>query len=128
MSFVNRCAVTGDWARTVFRWPPGPTSTLDANASCRTTRRFRPASAGTMSVVTPTRMRGEHVILEPLDLSHVDGLFAATADPEVWRYMLRTQPATPEELAGQVRQALHAHHLGTRVPWVQRNAATGSGV
>jgi len=75
--------------------------------------------------LTAANMRGEHVILEPLDLSHVDGLFAATADPEVWRYMTRAQPDSPEELAGQVREALHAHQVGVRVPWVQRSTATG---
>ena len=37
--------------------------------------------------LTAAPMRGEHVILEPLDMSHVDELFAATADAEVWRHL-----------------------------------------
>jgi len=70
-------------------------------------------------------MRGEHVVLEALDLSHVDSLFANTADDEVWRHLTRPRPTTPEELAAQVREALRAQALGTRVAWAQRCARTG---
>jgi RimJ/RimL family protein N-acetyltransferase len=70
-------------------------------------------------------MRGGHVILEPLDLSHVEGLFAATADDEVYQWLTRPRPATAADLAGQVQEALRAHQRGGRVPWVQRSALTG---
>jgi RimJ/RimL family protein N-acetyltransferase/nitroimidazol reductase NimA-like FMN-containing flavoprotein (pyridoxamine 5'-phosphate oxidase superfamily) len=70
-------------------------------------------------------LRGEHVILEPLDLSHVDDLFEATADDEVYRWLPRARPSTVEEMADHVRDALHAHATGLRVPFAQRSTATG---
>jgi RimJ/RimL family protein N-acetyltransferase/nitroimidazol reductase NimA-like FMN-containing flavoprotein (pyridoxamine 5'-phosphate oxidase superfamily) len=75
--------------------------------------------------LTAAPMRGEHVILEPLDLSHVDGLYAATADAEVWRHLNVRQPHDRDELAAIVADALRAAGRGERVPWVQRCAATG---
>jgi len=70
-------------------------------------------------------LRGEHVILEPLDLSHVDDLFKATDDEEVYRFLPRFRPASATELAGHVREALHQYEKGFRVPFVQRSVATG---
>jgi RimJ/RimL family protein N-acetyltransferase len=70
-------------------------------------------------------LRGEHVVLEALDLSHVDSLFANTADDEVWQHLTRPRPATPEGLEVQVREALRAQALGLRVAWAQRCARTG---
>ncbi|BCB87778.1 bifunctional pyridoxamine 5'-phosphate oxidase family protein/GNAT family N-acetyltransferase [Phytohabitans suffuscus] len=74
---------------------------------------------------TAEPMRGTHVVLEPLDMSHVDALFAATRDPEVWTHLSVSQPTTRDALAEVVADALHGHHTGERVPWVQRDAATG---
>jgi RimJ/RimL family protein N-acetyltransferase/nitroimidazol reductase NimA-like FMN-containing flavoprotein (pyridoxamine 5'-phosphate oxidase superfamily) len=73
----------------------------------------------------PAGLRGRHVALEPLELSHVDGLFAATADDEVYRWMPRRRPADREGMAAIVGEALAAWHAGTRVPWVQRDPDTG---
>jgi uncharacterized protein len=75
-------------------------------------------------LAAPT-MRGKHVLLAPLDLSHVEGLFRATDDDEVYRYLLRPRPASPAELVGQVREALRQSALGQRVPFVQLSTATG---
>ena len=65
---------------------------------------------------------GEHVILEPLDLSHVDELFEATADAEVWRHLPHRCRATASSWPRYVTEALAAGHRGERVPWVQRSA------
>jgi RimJ/RimL family protein N-acetyltransferase/nitroimidazol reductase NimA-like FMN-containing flavoprotein (pyridoxamine 5'-phosphate oxidase superfamily) len=73
----------------------------------------------------PATLRGSHVTLEPLDLSHVDGLFAATADDEVWRWLSHRRPVDPDEMAAIVTSALDSAHAGARVPWVQRDTATG---
>jgi uncharacterized protein len=73
----------------------------------------------------PVRLHGGHVTLEPLELSHVDGLLAATADDEVYRWMPRARPADRDGMAAIVGEALAAWHAGTRVPWVQRDATTG---
>jgi len=74
---------------------------------------------------TPAPMRGDRVVLEPLDMSHVDDLFAATRDPEVWTHLLHAQPADRAGMAAIVAEALAAQHRGERVAWVQRSAATG---
>ncbi|WP_422734047.1 bifunctional pyridoxamine 5'-phosphate oxidase family protein/GNAT family N-acetyltransferase [Micromonospora sp. WMMD558] len=74
----------------------------------------------------PVSMRGQHVVLEPLDLIHAGELFAATADPEVWRHLGGYQPADAGEMAAVVRAYLAARQHGERVPWVQRCAATGA--
>ncbi|BCB82382.1 hypothetical protein GCM10022251_48000 [Phytohabitans flavus] len=76
--------------------------------------------------LTPEPMYGAHVILEPLDMAHVDELFAATRDPEVWQYLTSGQPADRDAMAEFVADALRSHHDGGRVPWVQRDAATGT--
>ncbi|NUR49130.1 MAG: GNAT family N-acetyltransferase [Hamadaea sp.] len=71
-------------------------------------------------------LKGEHVILERLDLSHAPGLFAAVGqDDEVWRYLLNDTPTTVEEMARLVADAEDQHVRGARVPWVQRDATTG---
>ncbi|MBX6355145.1 MAG: GNAT family N-acetyltransferase [Micromonosporaceae bacterium] len=74
---------------------------------------------------TPEPMRGERVILEPLEMSHVDDLYAATDDPEVWQYTSTPRPLSRDEMAALVAHRLAAHHRGELVPWVQRSAATG---
>jgi uncharacterized protein len=75
--------------------------------------------------LTPVPLYGDHVILEPLDLSHVEGLFAAVADDEVYRWLPRPRPATVADMAGQVRESLRQRQLGERLPFVQRSARTG---
>jgi uncharacterized protein len=75
--------------------------------------------------LTPEPMRGERVILEPLDMSHVDALYAATGDTEVWQYSTMLRPRSRDEMATMVAGALGAGVRGERVPWVQRSAATG---
>ncbi|MDT0532487.1 bifunctional pyridoxamine 5'-phosphate oxidase family protein/GNAT family N-acetyltransferase [Micromonospora sp. DSM 115977] len=74
----------------------------------------------------PAVLRGEHVLLEPLDLAHADELHAATADPEVWRHLGSPQPADAAGTADGIATALAAHRRGERVPWAQRCAVTGA--
>jgi RimJ/RimL family protein N-acetyltransferase len=71
-------------------------------------------------------MRGDHVILEPLDLSHVDGLFAASGDDDVWRWLTHRRPADRDDMVTVVATALETARTGSRVPWVQRDTATGA--
>jgi uncharacterized protein len=75
--------------------------------------------------LTPEPLYGDHVILEPLDMAHVDELFAATRDPEVWQHLTHGQPAGRDGMAEIVADALRMHHTGARVPWIQRDATTG---
>lgn len=71
-------------------------------------------------------MRGDHVVLAPLDLAHVPDLLTATADDEVWRHLHLRRPADVTEMTAIVADALHDHQTGARVPWVQRDARTGA--
>jgi len=74
----------------------------------------------------PAVLRGQHVVLEPLDLSHADELHTATDDPEVWRHLGGPAPADRAEMRAVIGAALAACHRGERVPWVQRCAVTGA--
>jgi RimJ/RimL family protein N-acetyltransferase/nitroimidazol reductase NimA-like FMN-containing flavoprotein (pyridoxamine 5'-phosphate oxidase superfamily) len=76
--------------------------------------------------LTPAPMSGTHVRLEPLDLTQVDELYAATGDDEVWRHLGHARPQDRDEMAAIVAQALRAEYGGQRVPWVQRCARTGA--
>ncbi|GIF75783.1 bifunctional pyridoxamine 5'-phosphate oxidase family protein/GNAT family N-acetyltransferase [Asanoa siamensis] len=73
----------------------------------------------------PAPLRGAHVALEPLDMSHVDDLFRATANPEVWQHLTARLPKDRDDVAAYVAGALTEWHNGGRVPWVQRSATTG---
>jgi RimJ/RimL family protein N-acetyltransferase len=55
-------------------------------------------------------------------MSHVDGLFAALDDPEVFRYVTRPRPADRDAMAALVLEMLSAPEV--RVPFVQRSTAT----
>jgi RimJ/RimL family protein N-acetyltransferase/nitroimidazol reductase NimA-like FMN-containing flavoprotein (pyridoxamine 5'-phosphate oxidase superfamily) len=70
----------------------------------------------------PVPLSGRHVSLVPLDLSHVDGLLAATADDEVYRWLLSARPADRAAMAALVTAALDDPQ---RVPYAQLSTATG---
>jgi RimJ/RimL family protein N-acetyltransferase/nitroimidazol reductase NimA-like FMN-containing flavoprotein (pyridoxamine 5'-phosphate oxidase superfamily) len=69
---------------------------------------------------------GRHVLLEQLEPAHVDGLFTATADDEVWQFLPTPRPRDRGELAAVVAAALRAQYLGERVAWIQRDATSGA--
>jgi RimJ/RimL family protein N-acetyltransferase/nitroimidazol reductase NimA-like FMN-containing flavoprotein (pyridoxamine 5'-phosphate oxidase superfamily) len=71
---------------------------------------------------TAPTLRGRHVTLEPLDLAHAEGLFAALDDEEVWRHLSRPRPDTPAGMAEDIAAALADPN---RVPMLQRSATTG---
>lgn len=95
----------------------------DAGVTAPLPAYLRPARSAWLEPVT---MRGEHVILEPLDLSHAEELFAALDHPEVWQWIGSPRPTDVEAMAAYIRRAQQDHHRGVRVPWVQRCAGTGA--
>jgi RimJ/RimL family protein N-acetyltransferase len=95
----------------------------DAGVAAPVPAYLRPAPSPWLE---PVVLRGEHVVLEPLDQSHAEELYAALDDEEVWRYVGTPRPAGVEEMADYVRASLDAHRRGVRMPWVQRCAVTGA--
>lgn len=75
--------------------------------------------------VTPVTLTGRHVRLEPITPGHVDGLFEALADDEVWEYLPSVRPQTRDEMAVHVTSALEQTWLGERAAWAQVEPATG---
>jgi N-acetyltransferase len=75
--------------------------------------------------VRPVTLRGHHVVLEPLRLDHVDELWPAAAERDVWRY-LGFDVATLPDLRSWVARRLQPHTPGTgNLPFLQRDAGTG---
>jgi RimJ/RimL family protein N-acetyltransferase/nitroimidazol reductase NimA-like FMN-containing flavoprotein (pyridoxamine 5'-phosphate oxidase superfamily) len=70
-------------------------------------------------------IHGQHVVLEQLAPGHVDGLFDALADDEVWQFLPYRRPANRDEMAAHVLAAMRSHWLGDRVTWAQRDPADG---
>ncbi|WP_422770731.1 bifunctional pyridoxamine 5'-phosphate oxidase family protein/GNAT family N-acetyltransferase [Plantactinospora sp. WMMC1484] len=106
--------------------PPGrhgPALTASPHSPAPTPARHSPAPVDAW--YSPAPMAGDHVRLEPLAESHVDGLYAATRDSEVWPHLSTARPEDPAGMAAIVGMALDAHRRGERVPWAQLDAVTG---
>jgi RimJ/RimL family protein N-acetyltransferase/nitroimidazol reductase NimA-like FMN-containing flavoprotein (pyridoxamine 5'-phosphate oxidase superfamily) len=82
-------------------------------------------AAGRSPWHTAAPLRGEHVLLEQLAPSHVDGLLTALASEEVWQFLPTPRPTTAEQMSAVVTTALRAQWQGERVPWAQRDPRTG---
>ena len=74
--------------------------------------------------VIPVTLTGRHVRLEPLTRAHADPMFAAAADPQLWRWTL-TQIASMEDMREYVEAALAAQAAGTALPFATLDASTG---
>jgi len=75
---------------------------------------------------TPVTLQGMHVVLEPLAPSHVDGLYAALDDDEVWRFLPSPRPRSREQIATLVATAARQQWLGQRMAWAQCDPVTGA--
>ncbi|MGW6935796.1 GNAT family N-acetyltransferase [Lentzea sp. NPDC054927] len=65
-------------------------------------------------------MEGKHVRLEPLSPDHAEGLFEATQDPEIWTWLLSSQPRNVAEMRGWILAA-----EGQREAFAQIEVSTG---
>jgi N-acetyltransferase len=59
-----------------------------------------------VSAWTAGTLEGEIVRLEPLELAHLDGLWEASRDPQVWTWLSIRQPRTRAELEAWLDDAL----------------------
>jgi RimJ/RimL family protein N-acetyltransferase len=74
--------------------------------------------------VREVTLRGRHVVLEPLRPEHVDQLWPAGGEPEIWRYtnvVIRSK----EELAGWIADRRAGIPKLEALPFLQRDANTG---
>jgi RimJ/RimL family protein N-acetyltransferase len=69
-----------------------------------------------------TRLEGEIVVLEPLAGAHEAGLYEASADPAVWRWLSVEQPRSPETFREWFDAALALPHSA---PFATLDARTG---
>jgi RimJ/RimL family protein N-acetyltransferase len=76
-----------------------------------------------MSFVQPVTLRDHGVRLEPLALSHEDGLRAAAADGELWRLRVTSVPA-PDETRAYIETALQMREAGDRFAFAVIDDAT----
>jgi len=74
--------------------------------------------------VEPVVLEGEHVRLEPLSLSHLDGLCEIGIVEELWRW-IPTQVTTPEQMKAYVELALTERANGVSMPFAQIERASG---
>jgi RimJ/RimL family protein N-acetyltransferase len=72
-----------------------------------------------------TRLEGEIVVLEPLAPGHEEGLFAAAADPALWRWLPIEQPRTRAAFRRWLEDALA---LPSSAPFATLDARTGAPV
>lgn len=75
--------------------------------------------------IEPVELCGRHVRLIPMDAHHAPGLYAASRNEEVWRY-LPVQVETLEEMREWVQQALTERQTGHAFPFVIVHTASQS--
>jgi RimJ/RimL family protein N-acetyltransferase len=70
-------------------------------------------------------LEGHGVRLEPLDVSHLEGLIAAASDGQLWELWFTSVPA-PARAADYIASALTGKEQGHMLPWAVRDLATDS--
>ena len=75
--------------------------------------------------VRPITLEGRGIRLEPLTAEHSDALAAAAADGRLWDLWYTAVPP-PEGMADYVATALKGQQDGHMLPWVVRDAASGT--
>jgi RimJ/RimL family protein N-acetyltransferase len=77
---------------------------------------------------TPVVLYGDAVKLEPLDPSHAEDLLAASADPEIWRYLPIAQLTTMVEVAQWIDEAWKLAATGEQLPFAIVDPETGRAI
>ena len=63
----------------------------------------------------PVILEGEHVRLEPLEISHADDLFEAGNDEAIWRYKLVAQPESVSDVRTWIDEILKSMANGREI-------------
>jgi RimJ/RimL family protein N-acetyltransferase len=77
-----------------------------------------------MAFIDPVTLTANQLVLEPLALSHEDGLRAAAADGELWSIRVTSVPK-PEETRKYIEDALTMREAGSRFAFAVIEASTG---
>ena len=80
-----------------------------------------------MSFAEPVTLRGRHVVLVPLDPSHVDDLKEASGAGDLWKTWY-TSVAPPERMGAEIERRLAAMRAGSMLPFTVVDPATGRAV
>ena len=83
-----------------------------------------------MMNVQPVTLTGNVVQLEPLQATHLKGLFQAAQDPTIWSFMPYNPSVSLEAMQGWMANALEAQEQGKEMPFVivqrETNKVVGS--
>jgi len=74
--------------------------------------------------IKSTALEGQHVILEPLNLEHAEGLKLATRDGELWKLWYTRIPA-PDEVDAYIGHALESFDAGYALAFAVRDKESG---
>jgi RimJ/RimL family protein N-acetyltransferase len=78
-----------------------------------------------MAYIEPVTLRARGIQLEPLALSHENGLRAAAADGELWRLRVTSVPE-PDQTRKYIEDALTMREAGNRFAFAVLDAASGT--
>ena len=78
-----------------------------------------------MAFVEPVTLKGDHVTLEPLDMSHAAGLVEAVKDGELWKLWYTSIPA-PEGMKAEIERRLGLREAGSMMPFAIRRNDSGA--
>ena len=74
---------------------------------------------------TAPTLEGHVVRLEPLAPTHLDGLWEASRDPRVWRWLPILQPNTRDAMSSWLDAALEGAAAGAEIPFATVRQADG---
>ena len=69
----------------------------------------------------PVCLAGQHAVLEPLSLAHLDGLTEASRDGELWKLWYTAIPS-PESMRAEIERRLDLQAKGSMLPFATRDA------
>lgn len=70
-------------------------------------------------------LTGEHVVLEPMSLQHIDDLSCAVQDGELWKLWYTLVPQPPHKMEEWVNIALEAKNKLNQMPFIVRKIDNG---
>lgn len=79
-----------------------------------------------MEAWSGTRLEGRIVALEPLAAGHEEGLWEASHDPALWRWLPVVQPATRDDFRAWLNDALARAEAGLDIPFATVLRSTGA--